>query len=260
VLERLSDGLKVDFDGIQMTFYYDEIDAVDGQKVGASPASSNDVVKVEMPKGGAAAYLPSDRKEIFEERLGRFIALSETQNLTDKECAAALDLLGRFSKDFPDSRFAKDADFLVKYVALMVQYDVNDQEGVFKAIDAIEQVVNRYPDASLEDITCRTVAESPSQDMLRIPFKFMAAYLRASAGFKFKDLDLVEKQLSLIRDGHQADKGVGREFMQELYGMKIRLFTEMGRMPQAGKIARKALEQFPDAPLAGKWRELLGSK
>ncbi len=224
ILEKTAQEVRVDFFGVPLTFSLDGVDAIDGERGFASVASVA-VSGREVLTADAQAYGVSDRQEAFDQ-------------------------------DFPQSRFSKDAAFMVQYVLFRRKADEGRKEEALSIMDEIGKIVSRYPEGRLERFTCQKVRQVDPV-VVDIPFKYAVPYFRGYLGVKLKDFDAALKWMGFIEKDYKVSEYGKGLFIQQVHGTLIESLMDVGQLEQARTAAQRAVDQFPDSPWMEGWQKLL---
>ena len=207
-----------------------------------------------------AQGIPDDHQEIFAENFSGLLTLTTKPDSTDENMLAACDKLLQFAKDYPDSKFAKDAQYLGKFILFTGALMAQDKDKASKLMKDMEGVVRLYPDASLDEFTCekwKEILGEKSSRAIYIPFKFILPYMRGLMGFEFKDYAAAISNFSFLKDSLDFKKDNAGILAEEVYlplVLSYQLTNDPGKFKE---VAQEAIERFPDTHLGQSMQRVL---
>jgi hypothetical protein len=197
-----------------------------------------------------------DHKDIFEARLTDLF----NPNTTDPEKERAGDKLLQFAKDYPNSRFAPDAKYLVELISFYGAIGNKDKEAALKYLKNMEEFINLYPNGSLDEFTCEKWEEMLGKDafgLVYIPFKYILTYLRGDMGFEFKDYQSVIDNFSLLKDNLDFSKDKSGRLAENIYVPLALSYKLTNRLDKLNEVAKEAVEIFPNTNLGISMQKVL---
>lgn len=256
IVEKTDKYIKVDFEGVPLTYFIEDIESINGEKIVLPPAEKEIVVNKPQFKEQIQEYAPSDHKEIFEERLSNLLTLSMKPDSTEREAAIAGEKLLQFSKDYPDSRFAKDVKYLIKLILFTGAVNTGNKDLSLKLLKEMEEIVNLYPNSSLDEFTCKKWKEilgDKSSGVVYIPYKYILPYMRGLMGFMFKDYKSSIDNFSFLKDKLDFTKDKVNSLAREIYMQLALSYRILGKTDDLNKIAKEAIERFPNDERLGQF-------
>lgn len=260
VTEKNDEHIVVDFQGTVMKLYADEVQSIDGQEFEKFDSQGDTARQSTDTQEGVLVASPDDQANLYVQRMTELILLSKRPDATEQEYSFVTDQLLKFTKDYPNSRFAKDARFIVWYFLLdrAGRGENRNEKRARDIIKEIKAVVSDYPTASLEELTCNKLVEAFEGEMPYIPFKYAVSYLRGYSGRQFEDFQSSIDNFSFIINNFESPREGKAIFLQEVYRQLISAYVSANRSEEAGPAIKETLEKFPADPLAPKYREMLG--
>ena len=247
IIEKADKYIKIDFQGIPLTYWLEDIESIDGKPI-LSPVIAIDKehpiiqtnTKTEDFSEKSSGVILNDHKDIFEERL---------TNMLKQPSGIAAAMLLKFSKDYPDSKFAPDAEYLVKFMQFIGAVEESkDKEKALRYLKEIEEFVNLHPDGSLDEFTCKKYSEILGDDgAVYIPYRYILQYMRGDMGFWFMDYQAVIDNFSLLKDGLDFSKDKTGILAYEIYLPLALAYKKTNRLNDWNSIAKEAEERLPNA-------------
>jgi hypothetical protein len=200
-----------------------------------------------------AQTIPSDHKDIFEERLSKVLELTMKPNGTEQEMGLAGEKLLQFAEDYPESNLAKDAKYLFVLIKFIGAVTVKDKEKALKYLSEMETIVNLYPDGSLDELTCKKWKEMLGENAsgtVYIPFKYIIPYMRGFIGFEFKDYQSTIDNFPLLKDNLDFDKDNTGVLAEEIYLPLVLSYKFTKRLDKWKDTVKEVIEKFPNTRLA----------
>lgn len=207
-----------------------------------------------------AQSISDDHKDIFEERLANALTLSMKPDVKNQEINLTIDKLLQFSKDYPNSKFAKDAKYLIKLISFTGAVNRRDKESSLKLLKEMEEIVDFYPNGILDELTCKKWKEilgDKSSAVVYIPFKDILLYMRGFMGFWFKDYESTIENLSLLKDKLDFSRDNTGILAEEVYLPLALSFKLTNRLDKYNEIAKEAVEKFPNTHLEQSMQKVL---
>ncbi len=248
LINKTAEYVEVEFNGTPIKYYLDEIDMVDGQAASAGSPAQGAVPPV-VSAGAPREYAPADKRDLFGQILSDIFQSSKEAGWTGPLLAKATDKFTQFSKDNPNSRFAKDAEFMGAYCLFNKALLAGDKEQALLFADEIGKVAARYPDALLEEFTCRTIQGFSSDDIF-IPFKFASVYLQGLVSDNSKDNEASVKSFEFIRANFFLSRDIESAFIQDVYQKLMTAYDALKKLDDVQSVRHEVLEKYPDSSLA----------
>jgi outer membrane protein assembly factor BamD (BamD/ComL family) len=201
-----------------------------------------------------------DHQEIFEEKFSQLLRLSMDQEATEEGIGLAADKLLQFAKDYPESKFAKDAQYLYNLILFTGTTMAGDKEKAYKFMREMERVVNLYPGGSLEELSLKKWVEilgDDSSKILYIPFESIITYMRGLSGFQFKDYASAIENFSLLKDSLDFKRDNTGILAEEVYLPLALSYQLTNNMAKFEEVAKEAVERFPDTHLGQSMQKVL---
>ncbi|MFC1674603.1 tol-pal system YbgF family protein [Candidatus Omnitrophota bacterium] len=247
IVEKTDKYIKIDFEGVSLTYWLEDIESIGGQPL-LSPAITIDKehpiaktnTKTEDFTEDSSRVISNDHKDIFEERLTKFLK---------QPSGIAAFMLLKFSKDYPDSKFAPDAEYFIKFLQYIGAVGARDKEVALKYYKEIEEFVNLHPDGSLDEFTCKKYLEFGGEGSSRtvyIPYRNILQFMRGDMGFWFMDHQSVIDNFSLLKDELDFSKDKTGMLAYEIYFPLATAYKQTNRLNDWNNIAKEAAERLPN--------------
>ncbi|MFA6282429.1 MAG: hypothetical protein WCY05_08040 [Candidatus Omnitrophota bacterium] len=265
ILEKTDKYIKVDTEGIAITYYLDDIASIDGNSAMFSSKQvapiQNKVVTEKQNQDNDV----TDHQDIFKKRLSDFLALSQKPDFTDKELDITGNKLLQFSKEYPNSKFAVDAEYLYRYLGFVGAVSIGDKDRASMHLGELEKIINLHPNDSLTEFTYKnfkTVSGGDeSSGIPDIPYKFSykdsLLFLRGVMGAKFNDYQTAIDNLSLLKDKMDINKDNTGKIAYEIYMPLFISYQATNRLDKCNEVAKEAIAKFPNTNLAQTMQEFL---
>ena len=282
VLERTDDYVKIDFKGVGLTFYADEIDTISEgdliQKTGvrAQKSDSNSADRIAFGQK-LDAWLASWTVNPLRLKEGQFIkkALTEqdyseeTINKIIKNGSKVSDAyevmlnlqetsiqdLENFEKEFPSSPLVNDAKFWALFFSLDLPLESeNPGEKRLKTFHQLKDFLSSFPDWQLDNLACaRMRLHDINHPVCSVPREYLEQYVEARTMFSMGFIDLnyinqaYDKFLFLKEnlDFHNDEEGA---LANDVYSSLIASCQILKKEEEAGDIMKEGLNRFPDNP------------
>lgn len=220
------------------------------------------LISVFLTTSAFAQGISDDHQDIFEERLSEIVALSAKPGATGQEVGIAGEKLLQFAKDYPESRYAKDAMYLLAMMGFTgaVTGENKNKDMASKFIEKMKVVINRYPDGALEESTCKKWKEmfgEESSGAVSIPFKYTISYMHGSMGFWFQDYQSVIKNFSFLKEKLDFSKDSAGTLAGEIYIPLAVAYKNTNNFDKMNDTAKEAIERFPNSRAAQFMQKLL---
>ena len=256
IIERTEEYLKVDFQGVPLTYYLGEIENVDGEKVVLPSRANNHIQDAISEEQTSQDYRASEQQNIFEERLVESLMLNKEPELTEAVKARfdeAMTSLKKFSSEYPKSEFADDAEFFINYILFMGIVERAKKEGYTDRLkkdteiimEDMETIFKRYPDGTLEEFTLGKMKEVAgiTTPEISIPYKYILPYMRGyvACSVTGDDKQIIEN-FSLIKDKLEY-----RDRLEQLIYLPLAVaYKRQGKIEELKSLAREAIDKFPE--------------
>ncbi|MBF0331199.1 MAG: hypothetical protein HQL17_04620 [Candidatus Omnitrophica bacterium] len=248
ITERGEDYIKADFFGVPMQYYFDEIETIDGEKVGASsvqeqPASEG--VPPPAVEGGQPVEAqggPADHADEYARQLLKFMPFVLVQKgVTDDEVAAAAEEFLGFARNYPASKFVKDVRCLVEVAAFSKALDRADREKSWQLISAVEKIASEYPGAMFDEFTRSKLSGlGKAAAVIHAPIECLAIYMRSYWGQVFKQWQVTIDSLLLFKEKLGFMEGLPPSLMEDVYERLITAYQSMKDISSATALLNEA--------------------
>jgi outer membrane protein assembly factor BamD (BamD/ComL family) len=166
----------------------------------------------------------------------------------------------QFAKDYPDSKFAKDAQYLSRLIIFTGSVMAGDKETSSKLIKEMEEFVHLYPDALLAEPTFekwKGILGDNSSRVLYIPFKLILPYMRGLSAFQFKDYREAIYNFSLLKDSLDFTRDDTGILAEEVYLPLVLSYQLTNNLDKFNEVAKEAIARFPDTHLGQSMQRVL---
>lgn len=188
----------------------------------------------------------NSEEEVFKKRLLAYLMAPLPVTVEAKKQSQLLENnLVNFSKEFPNSKYVDDAQYVLNVISLE-----ND-----KKIISMREFVKKYPEGKLEDYTIRLIEDFFKRmgQASSIPY-FNLSYSQALILMKAERFSFMEHNWSeslrcakeFIENADEGDLRI-RHDLRMAYMIYFISLKKLGRLEDAEQFKRKTLMLFPDA-------------
>ena len=256
IIEKTDKNIKIDVEGISITYYPEDIVTIDGKSVLFSnqqlaPAQN----KADIGKQNQNNDL-IDHKDIFEKRLDAF-----NPDFTEQQIEAAANELLRFSNEYPNSKFAIDAKYIYKALAFIGAVGLGHKENALAYLKELEDIAASHPNGSLNEFTCKKMQKSFPKfgGDICIPYKYFIPFLRAYRGVQSKDYQEAISNLSSIKDKLDYASDNTGTLAYDIYFPLVLSYYKSNELDKAKEVAKEAIAKFPNTQLEQEMQKFLDS-
>ncbi|MBF0122249.1 MAG: hypothetical protein HQL21_02430 [Candidatus Omnitrophica bacterium] len=261
IISQDNKTVKVDFNGISLTYWMDEISSVNDQpivmkdtgKVLIEPPRKTVAVQtkiVEKPSSNDGVNQQDAGKEIFIQRLDSLFRLSS--DVDGMKIKAAGDSLRKFAEDYPRSRFTLDAQALPSLILFMSSVTSMDENTANSCVLSIESLVKKYPNGRRQDEILARSDELGlgfrSKGLFIVPWAQIDVYMRGSLALAFNHYDEALKQFLLLKENvdRDGDGSEDRVWTREIYSILYDVYSKQQKSDLAISVVEEALLKCED--------------
>ena len=228
ISERGSDYIKVDFNGVVIQYYFDEIELIDGKALplgldlpvqemasgGAAATESEKEVEVPKPQGEAQDYVDD-----YVESVSRFVAAAKKEGPSAALPASEMSLLEEFAKDHPASKFVKDIQYFDAVVHFVNAHHQFNAEEAWQSIRAVEKLVAAYPQDGVDTYLRGRLVKIMGGDVGYLDISLLSAlmYMRGTWGVRFGNPQLARDNLYKLKDATDLLQSGNKELIKSVY-------------------------------------------
>lgn len=189
----------------------------------------------------AENMMPNDQA-VFEKLLDALLAKKNQETATN---------LLNFANTYPNSKFADDAYVVIHFTAFIGSLAGDNREQILRYITGMESFAARYPDGQLEELTYQKISkvtpgsENTGFDAIKLPYSYLAPYMRGMAATKFKEWQSVIDSFSVLKDKLGYNDLYAGAFQYDVYPCLAMAYMRLGKAAYADSIADEAVARFP---------------
>lgn len=279
IVEQAANYIKINFQDVVLTFYSDELESIDGKEwlrespqVIPQPAEKEVMTKnisdvredSVLSTDGETADRSHDNpneERVFLERLS-LVLKQDSEDLNKIEKNA--DNLTKFALEYPNSRFADDAQIIPVFMSFIGAASHQDKKGAEFFIPYVERVTKTFPGGVIEQETVNKLEEilgTNRTGAFLIPNNKMATYMRGFLAFEIKEYGKAIENYSLLKDAQIFDKDKTEDgnLAGEIYGTLISANIKLKRFEDARTIVNEATAKFPNYKWPAKWLNVVNN-
>ena len=223
IVEQTDKYVKIDSGiGTAITYYTDEIDSLDGQKIkqtkdlsenntNAADAQTQELPKVtiEIPKNEQVGTLHGETNNYVitdEERNSFTKALTSLLNMSkigDSNISNSLVSLNEFRTKYPASPLANDAYYvplLIEFTGAVMQKDKDTAE---KHMNSMQQFIQQHPDGATTELTRKIWRDSlgeKASGVLYISYDLITNFMNGLMASEFQDDNASVKYFTILKN------------------------------------------------------------
>lgn len=162
----------------------------------------------------------------------------------------AVNQLNAFGKEFPQSKFADDAQIISLCFFFLDAVSSGEKERIPGFLADAEKITREYPQGSLEEITlskCERALNQPGAAVFfTIPYPAIKKYMAGWAARECEDYEGAVTYYSELKDTLNYEKDTAGYMAEDVYITLADAYIKLGKKKEAGVIAQEALKKFPD--------------
>ena len=269
IVERTEEYIKVDFEDVELTYYFDEIESVDGDEMGdflspkAIEGKKKDASRKPMETSTVSleriedvnGEIPEREKEIFREKLKNVsdlisrpvrglppADLEEVDNVTKE--------LRHFSEEFPNSKLADDAQYLYVMLPFTGATYSGNIEGGRRIIEMMEEVIAQYPSGEIEDFWREEFYDAMAGNAGKmfwyyIPYKYVLPGMNGELVMMEREYEEAIKEYLILKDN--LDFSIRKAHFEDTVYIQLWIaYKKLGRIEEANAILIEMRTKFSD--------------
>jgi len=258
IVEQTDKYVKLDYGvGVITTYYSDEIDAIDGQRV-----QTKELIKTtkkidnngHFDKLSNNYVIKDEEKKEFAEVFTDFLNVSKNlaKNGETSEVSKSWAALNKFRAKYSETALANDALYvplLFKFVGAVTGKDKITEE---QEMEGISKFVQSHPDGAVNPLTkgiWSNVLGKQSSWVLYIPNDLVLDYIRGFAAMNSQDYAKCIEYYSVLKDHlnfYNENREEIKELVNEVYAGLAVSYLLLHKNDNLKVLAKEANEKFPD--------------
>lgn len=197
---------------------------------------------------GTKVFSPQirDEKSIFEKRL-EAVFRSFTPQTSDRVRKRSANNLWKFSKEFPQSRFADDAKFILITINFTGGANAKDNDEAQKYIRAMQAFLKEYPNDQIEATTHEKLNQlGVKSGTFYIPFNYILDYMNGFLFFNLHEFERATQYYSSIKDKLNYSVDPNKSLEIEIYLPLAISYKKLNKLEEVNDVLLEAKNRFPN--------------